>query len=242
MKSRLTIVFALIIAVMAFSGGPAYAAKAHLTAVDNGVAFRFYNGNSSGNVTVTIVSSGAGSNLVTNQTSATTIDGSGADPDTMAEFLADLAACTNDSGNATISVDSDASLDADSTDGELLDGTYTATPGTWASVYWDSSENEQLDCYIPPESNYGFTISHIIGNPQGTGPCTLSIYRNQVLIYQGVLEQPYDLASDNTVTALSNYIESLPLWVNVPIERGEGVFLRATRTTMTGGNIGFIAE
>ena len=236
MKILTTVV---ILAVAAFS---AQAARYHMVSADEGIAFRFYNGNGTGtNVSITIASGGASAaNLVTNGVVETTIDGSG-NTDTIAEFTVLVAAATNSAGNSTITIDKDCSLDADGTDGELLDGTYTATPGTWGEVLWDTSENEQLNLYVASGDNYGFTIRAIGGYPQGTGECVLSIYRKQVLAWQAVVDIPYGVATDNTATVLSNIIE-LPILVGVRVDQGEGVFIRATRTTMTGGTLGIVTE
>ena len=237
MKKILEITIALVATTLLVP-----AAAYHIGAADEGVALRVYNGDSSATLSILIGEAGAAAtNAVAIGAVSTAIDGSGAGADTITEFAAAIVACTNAAGNAVLTVDKDCALDADSTDGELLDGTYTAVAGAWLELLWDSSENEQLDVYIPPASNPGFVLQKIYGNPVGTGPLTWSIYRNQSLAMQGIVELSYALNTNDAATALSANIE-LPIDAGIYMKRGEGVFLRAVRTTMTGGNIGFTAD
>jgi hypothetical protein len=101
--------------------------------------------------------------------------------DTVAELRAALEACIYVSGTTTttpIVVDSQYSLTTDSTDGELLDGTYTLTNGTITSVMYDTSTALHYSL-----SARGGMLKSVAGDVGGTGDITLSIYSGGNLVW-----------------------------------------------------------
>jgi len=218
---------ALLVLLMAVPVA-SFAAENVIEIADTSPALRVYNGYTSGNVVIVIATGGASATMTnTVDSQDNVLDGSGATYDTITEIASFYGAMTNSSGVASVTVDKDCSLDADSTDGELLDGTYTATPGTWLEIPWDTSDVAFFSVY-KPISTYerGVYVSKITGVPGGTHNATVSAYVAQTLVYQT------GVASN---TAGSVFID---LDTNIPCTRGRGVFVRAARTTATTGSIG----
>jgi hypothetical protein len=212
---------------------------------DTSPAMRVKN-DSTATLSITIDTAGAGAaNYVVINDNTNTIDGSGS-IDTIAEFAAAIAACTNAAGSKLLVVDSNCALDADSTDGELLSGTYTAAAGKWLELPWDTSGHLSYDLYLPG-GQYGsgsYKISKIVGCPVGTGNVTLGIYQDGTLIAQQIYTSPVWKYSDATMTnGAADAVVNVDWAVNMRNLGGEAVIVRATRgTTATTGIIGAIIE
>ena len=221
---------------------------------DASPALRVYNG-SAGSLSVVITTNGAGDNLtVTVDSNANTIDGSGT-IDTIAELGAAIAADTNAGGEKLQLVDTSVSLSTDSTDGELLDGTYTAASGEWLMIPWDTSAALHYSASIQkaPQFKPGTMIDvskrwhvpgvvkNVYGDVAGTGNVTVSIYVNGTAKFSQVIPSPsYELGAGGTNVANNAvYLQDL----NIPeIAYGpqDSVLVRAARaTTATTGSIGF---
>jgi hypothetical protein len=228
----------MIIALIALTG-IVNAASIHYEAADSSPALRVYNGGTE-TLTINIYEAGAAAtNTVVIGSTSTTIDGSGT-TDTVAELAAAIVACTNSAGGTVLATDTDCSLGADSTDGELLSGTYTAAAGAWLEIPWDTSAALHYDVYIPDTAAGGIRtsvakIGTVYGNPVGTGNVTLSIYKGGTLAYQQLLPEVYAY-SNNTATV------ALPVKIDLPVG-SESILVRATRaTTATTGMIGITIE
>ena len=159
-------------------------------AQDKSVALRVKNGDTT-TLTIQVESAGAGNITVTVGGQANVIDGSGS-IDTIAEVAAAIAACTNTTLKKTLTVDANCALAADSTDAELMTATYTAAPGKWLELLWDTSAHLSYDLYLPG-GEYGsgsYKISKITGCPVGTGDVTLGIYQDGTLIGQQIYTSP----------------------------------------------------
>jgi len=179
-------------------------------------------------------------------TGVTPVDGSGA-TDTIAEFVAALEAATNASAYAVI--DDDCSLATDSTDGELLTGTYTATPGSYVVIPWDTSVALHFDTYTDSTDIGGgrYRVEKIMGAPGGTGGVTLSMYKNRTLVWgpktftSPEYVNPATWVDSGTNMYTNSFTAVNAVWldetVNVPITAKGRVFVRATRVTTatTGG-------
>jgi len=214
--------------MLALVGASLAGSKSVVEIADTSPALRFYNGFGTGTNVVIVIATGGAHAAMRNLVGAVpfVFDGSGS-TDTITEISSYYGSMTDAYGNAYITMDKDCSLDADSTDGELLDGTYTATPGNWAEILWDTSDVAFFSAYWPvSEFEGGVYVSRLFGAPGGTGNATISVYAAQTLLYQtGVIS--------NTLS--STFID---LDVVVPCTAGRGVFVRAARTTATTGSIG----
>jgi hypothetical protein len=237
-----------IIAMIALSGAVfAQTATIHYKGADQSPALRVYNGSTEA-LSIVIQTGGAGAaNTVAIGTTTNTVDGSG-DIDTIAEFAAAIVACTNAVGAKPLTVDADCSLGTDSTDGELLSGTYTAAAGKWLEIPWDTSECKFYSIYLPDNkvNTARFSkinIKSVFGTATGTGAGTLGIYLNGSLAWQKALPEPSALNPTNAaVTVLSNVLD-LPVDVNIPANVDQAVIVRLTRaTTATTGMIGVVTE
>lgn len=212
--------FSLIIAValVALSAG---AASLHTESADTSPALRIYNGYT-GTVSIAIVGAGAGStNLVTLDGHVNTIDGSGS-IDTIAEVVTALKACTNASGQIKLAVDSECSLSADSTDGELLDGVYSIAAGTWGEIPWDTSAALFYSVYLPSQTYDPYrtplTLKTAYGTVTGSGNVTLNVYLGGTLAWSKLL-----------VEGTANEVD-LPTSIDIPVRVGEALIVRAART------------
>ena len=220
---------------------------------DKSVAMRVKN-DSTATLSITIATGGASAaNYVVINSNTNTIDGSGS-IDTIAEFAAAIAACTNAAGSKPLTVDSACALAADSTDGELLDGTYTAAAGKWLELLWDTSAHLSYDLYLPG-GQYGsgsYKISKITGCPVGTGNVTLGIYQGGTLIAQQIYTSPVYVnpatllvggtnVSTNTMGVVD--VVNVDWAVDMRNLGGEAVIVRAARaTTATTGIISAVIE
>jgi len=247
------IIISAVIALFAAFG--AQAQTVHYNGTDDTVpAFKVYNGYTG---TLSMVVSGSGTQiLVTVDGLENTVDGSG-NTDTIAEIQAAIVAVTNTSGTASLVVDSSYSLSTDSTDGELLDGTYTAVAGAWASVPYDTSAAKFYQVAIPSRDPkfdrsgdeilagripaVSFNVKRAYGNPTGTGNATLKVYVDGTEKYSQVYPEGYVLGLGGT-NALNSVIE-VSEELDLPVGAQDSVIVRILRaSTAAGGNAGFIAE
>lgn len=241
----------LTLAVIAVAGF-VFGAELIYEAADGSAAIRVYN-NGSESVSITIASGGAGAaNTVVIGTTTNTIDGSGA-IDTVAELAAVIGACTNSAGSMVLIVDTDCAVSTDSTDGELLDGTYTAAAGAWAELLWDTSDTLSYDLYLQDESTAAWTktrrgfatIDKVYGNPLGTGDLTVSIYVGGTKVWEKLCVEP-DLisATNDAVIVVNNNIPELPLTdLGIPVPANKPALVRMKRaTTATTGHVGMCVE
>jgi len=247
----------IIAAILVCAATAALSQTVHYeSGADATAAFRIYNGYT-GNVVVVITTNGAGANMsATVDGNANTIDGSG-NTDTIAELAAAFAAVTNADGDAKLTLDTSVSLAADSTDGELLDGSYTGAPNAWLDIPWDTSAALFYQVALPKvpffdsdgdviaagdRGSVPFKVKKVFGNPTGTGNVTLTIYVDGTAKYSRIYESPvYMLGAGGTNVA------STTVWLNdapeIPVGSQSAVIVRAARaTTATTGNIGIIAE
>ena len=221
---------------------------------DTSVALRVKNGYSSGTLSITIATGGASAeNLVVIGTFTNTVDGSGT-IDTIAELAAAIVACTNAAGTASLVADTDSALAADSTDGELLDGTYTAAPGKWLELLWDTSTAKHYDLYLPGGA-YGhgaYKLAKVTACPGGTGSVTMGIYQSGTLIAQKVITSPVYVnpaellyGGTNVETNTMGIINDVNVdWdLNIRSIGAQPIIVRATRaSTATTGVISAIIE
>lgn len=236
MKKSITTIIALI----ALVASGVFAQSIHYEAADSSPAIRIYNGGTE-TVTIAIYSGGAAAtNSVTIGSTATAVDGSG-DTDTVAELAAAIIACTNSAGSTVLTADTDCvAATTESTDGELLDGTYTAAAGAWLEIPWDTSDVKFYSVYIPDAQAGGIRVSNsklktAYGNPTGTGNVTLSVYKGGALVYQQLMPEVYAY-SNNTATV------ALPVSIDIPVG-SESVLVKAERaTTATTGLLGIVLE
>lgn len=218
---------------------------------DKSVAMRVKNGYSA---TLTIVVTGSGTNFtVACDANTNTVDGAGA-TDTIAELAAAFVACTNAAGTKSLVCDTDCALSADSTDGELLDGTYTAAPGKFLELLWDTSAALHYDVYLPG-GVYGsgsYKLQKVTAYPGGTGNVTMGIYQGGVLIAQQVITSPVYVnaatyltggtnINTNTLGVVADVNIDWPL--NIRSVGAQAILIRASRaTTATSGVISAIIE
>lgn len=245
--------FSIIAVVLGLLGFNALAGTVHYEGADSSAAFRIWNGYT-GSVVVVITTNGAGNNMsVTVDGLANTVDGSGS-TDTIAELGAAIAAVTNTDGEAKLTVDTSVSLSTDSTDGELLDGTYTGAANAWLEIPWDTSACLFYQVAFPQSPIFDvngadqgrvpvpFTISKVQGFPTGTGNVTLSIYVDGSAQYSRVYTSPvYQLGAGGTNVADASVV--IDIAPGIPVGSQKSVIVRAARaTTATTGNLSIIAE
>jgi len=234
-----------LIVALGLIAGIASAQVVMSKAADKSVAMRVKN-DSTATLSITIATGGASAaNEVVINSNTNTIDGSGS-IDTIVEFAAAIAACTNAAGSKPLTVDSACALAADSTDGELLDGTYTAAAGKWLELLWDTSASLSYDLYLPG-GQYGsgsYKISKITGCPVGTGDVTLGIYQGGTLIAQQIYTSPIWKYSDATMTnGAADDVVNIDWAIDMRNLGGEAVIVRAARaTTATTGIISAVIE
>ena len=237
MKTKLIAVIATLLAtglVPAWGGS-----SIHSVAEDAAPAIQVYNGDPDETLTIAIYESGAAAtNTFTIGSTVNTLDGSGGS-DTVAEWVALINAYTNSAGLKVLTADGDLSLAADSTDAELLNGTYTAAPGRWVTLPWDTSVILHCDAGFrknsrPATTTPDYVLDHIYGALNGTGLLTVSVYIDRTLVYQntGVLPS----------TQYTNALQVLDLDMNIPVKSSQAMFVRATRaTTATTGPLSIVA-
>lgn len=235
-------IIAILSALFAFTG---FAASIHTEAADTSPAIRIYNGYT-GTVSIVITTNGAGNNMsVTLDGLANALDGSG-NTDTIAELAAAITACTNASGQIKLVSDTLCSLGADSTDGELLNGTYTATTGKWLEIPWDTSAALFYSVYVPGQkydsTRTQNTLKTAYGTVTGTGDVTLNVYLNGTLAWAKALPQTYALDTNGSPVAVSSAVD-LPVDIDIPVGASQSVLVRAVRaTTATTGMLGITVE
>jgi len=229
-----------LIAAIGLIAGIASAQVVMSKAQDKSVALRVKNGDTT-TLTLQVESAGAGNITVTVGGQANVIDGSGS-IDTIAEVAAAVAACTNTSLKKTLIVDANSALAADSTDAELLTATYTAAPGKWLELLWDTSAHLSYDIYLPG-GEYGsgsYTLKSIQACPVGTGNATVAIYQAGVLIAQKVITSPVYVNAATLLTGGTN-VNTNTLGVDATVNidwplgirslGGQAVIIRASRAS-----------
>lgn len=175
-----------------------------------------------------------------------------------------ILAVTNRSGTAGLVVDNNMSLDSDTLRTNLLDGTYTALPGKWLSLLWNTTNSHLMNVYIPKGGPFyerdgddiparrtpvKYVVKSVFGQPSGTGNVTLSAYQNRTnLVFLKTFQRPYYENAPNTATgdttSVVNQLVELDEDLGVVIGSQDSFFLRAERqTTSTApGLIGLYIE
>jgi len=171
--------------------------------------------------------------------------------DTITEVATSLSALTNASGTTSLTVNKEPSLNADSCDAELLDGTYTAAAGEWLELLWDTSTHLSLDLYFPSRTYQTGVSAYILKKvqalPTGTGNVTASIYKGGTLIASKVITSPIYVNPETLVAGGTNAVTNtygtvttvnLDWELDMPFTGKDAVIVRATRaTTLTSGVI-----
>ena len=219
------------------------ASNIHYESADGSAAIRFKNTGSE-LVTINIFDAGAAAtNTVVIGSTSNTIDGSGA-IDTVAEFSAAIAACTNSAGNNVLVMDTDCALSADSTDAELLTGAYTAAAKvggreTTGELLWDTSVCKFYSAYIADSQvdrkRSDVTVTTLSGNPIGTGDVTAGIYLDGTLVWEMLMPEVYAYSNDTATVAL-------PVDVSIPAGKNAVMVRYSRATTATTGMISINVE
>ena len=251
MKTKMFGLYGIAVALAAvfLVSGSVMAAQIISKVEDTSVALRVKNGY---DATLTIVVSGSGTNFtVACDANTNTIDGDVAGCDIISELDAAILACTNAAGEASLTINAEPSLAADSTDGEMLDGTYTAAPGKWLELLWDTSAHLSLDLYFPSRTYQTGVSAYILDKvqslPTGTGDVTASVYKNGTLIASKVITSPSYVLPETLLTGGTNIntntlgtvaTVNLDWELDMPFTGKDAVIVRATRaTTLTAGVI-----
>ena len=229
----------IALAVMFLMAVPSlWAAQIISKVEDTSVALRVKNGYDT-TLTIVIAGSGATDTTVSDGTTTNTLDTSG-DVDEISELATAIEGCTNATGDAELTVNQEPSLAADSIDGQLLDGTYTAAAGKWLELLWDTSECKFYSLYFPSRTyqtgTSRYTLEHVNGLPGGTGDLTMYVYQDRTLIASKFYTLPvYVLTADYAVNAAVSAV-SLDWELDFPFTGQDAVIVRATRgTTATTG-------
>lgn len=234
------------LAVMVLLAGQAVAGSIVSKAYDAGIALRVKN-SFTGDLSIVVATNGEHI-VITCDGNATTLT-AGTSYDTISELAAGIAACTNTSGEASLTVNAEPSLAADSTDEELLDGTYTAVSGKWLNLLWDTSAAKHYSVYLPSRTYQtgvgAYRVSRVVGEPTGTGDVTLSIYKAGTLVNRQVITSP--IYVPGTGGATNSYTADNTVnvdWdVGIPFGGDEAVIVRAARaTTATTGILGAVID
>ena len=251
MKTKMFGLYGIAVALASvfLVSGSVLAAQIISKVEDASVALRVKNGY---DATLTIVVTGAGTYLtVACDAHTNTVNGDVAACDIISELDAAILACTNAAGTASLTINAEPSLAADSTDGELLDGTYTAVSGAWLELLWDTSAHLSLDLYFPSRTYQTGVSAYILDKvqalPTGTGNVTASIYKDGTLIASKIIASPEyrqsTFLSGGTNAIVTNTYDTLTDvnidWeVDMPFSGKDAVIVRATRaTTLTTGVI-----
>jgi hypothetical protein len=235
-KNRTKILIAGLMALACANA--AYAASTIQSfAQDAGPAIQVYNGDADENLVVVVQTAGAGAaNTFTIGSTVNTLDGSGA-TDTVTEWVALINTYTNSGGFLVLEGRHDTSLAADSTDNELLSGTYTALPGRWVTLPWDTSvvagvsysngyRSNDAKATITPN----YILDHIYGSLGGTGALTLTVYLDEVQVYSKVVGSPGEP-------------ELLDIDLNIPVKPSQKLSVQAAfATSGTTGNIAIVTK
>jgi hypothetical protein len=126
----------------------------------------------------------------------------------------------------------------------LLNGTNTATPGNWGTIYWNTGVKKFYNVHLanrPLPTKY--KIGRITGIPAGTGNATVSVYLNGTLDYTKTYVEKYVLglvAATNVLDSVINIDETPNLYVGP----SQAAIVRVTRATTvtTNGLISVISE
>jgi len=251
MKTKMFGLYGIAVALASvfLVSGSVMAAQIISKVEDASVALRVKNGY---DTTLTIVVTGAGTNLtVACDAHTNTVNGDVAACDIISELDAAILACTNAAGTASLTINAEPSLAADSTDGELLDGTYTAAEGKWLELLWDTSAHLSLDLYFPSRTYQTGVSAYILDKvqalPTGTGDVTASVYKNGTLIASKVITSPSYVLPETLLTGGTNIntntlgtvaTVNLDWEVDMPFTGKDAVIIRAARaTTLTAGVI-----
>jgi hypothetical protein len=232
------------LAVMVLLAGQAVAGSIVSKAYDAGIALRVKN-SFTGDLSIVVATNGEHI-VITCDGNATTLT-AGTSYDTISELAAGIAACTNTSGDASLTVNAEPSLAADSTDEELLDGTYTAVSGKWLNLLWDTSAAKHYSVYLPSRTYQtgvgAYRLSRVVGEPTGTGNVTLSIYKGGTLINRKVITSPVYVIDSTTTNATADNTVNVDWDVGIPFGGDEAVIVRAARaTTATTGILGAVID
>lgn len=249
MNSKLNRYFGIVaaVAVAVLLGGLCNAAPIVSKVEDTSVAVRVLNGYT-GTLTWVVSGVAAVTNTITCDGLATArIFTNGAD--TMATVDAWAVACTNAAGKASLTVNTEPALAADTFG--LLPGTYTALPGAWLEVLWDTSVALHYDVYLPSRTYQtgvaAYKLASVLAAPGGTGNVTASIYKAGTLIARKTVVSPVYVnpatwldggtnVSTNSFTA--DAIVNLDWQLNLPFTGADAVIVRVARaTTATTGVI-----
>jgi hypothetical protein len=220
-------------------------------AQDKSVALRVKNGDTT-TLTIAVTNAGANNITITVGGQANVIDVSTITSNS--DLSAAIAACTNTSAKKTLTVDANPSLSTDVLCAKMLTGTYTAAPGKWLELLWDTSAHLAYDLYLPG-GEYGsgsYKISKITGCPVGTGNVTLGIYQGGTLIGQQIYTSPVYVnpatllvggtnVSTNTLGVVA--VVNVDWAIDMRNLGGQAVLIRAARaTTADAGIISAIIE
>ena len=234
------------LAVLAVMSGQAMAGSIIAKVADGSTALRVKN-SFAGDLSIVVATNGEHI-VVTCDGNATTLT-AGTSYDTIAELAAGIAACTNAAGTASLTVNAEPSLAADSTDDELLDGTYTAKSGQWLDLLWDTSAALHYDVYLPSRTYQtgvgAYRLSKVVGDPTGTGNVTLSIYKGGTLVNRQVITSPLYVPGSGGTTNSYTADDTVNVdWdVGIPFAGDEAVIVRAARaTTATTGILGAVID
>lgn len=166
----------LSLACLVVTVGTAFAVTE--VALDNGsVALRIRSLTSDTTV-FNVTSNGAGMNMTVTVGARTNVI-NGLISNTVATLKVALEGATNAAGNQVIACDSSCALSADSTDGELLAGSYTLTnQSAWTPVYFDSglAGNWGVD-------TIGGRLTYIWGVVEGSAGGSLTNQNSAVAVY-----------------------------------------------------------
>ena len=242
--------FIVIFLTMFFVSGSLWAGPVISKVEDTSVALRVFNGYT-GTVTAVVATNGEHI-VVTCDGNATTLT-AGSSYNTITLLAAGIEALTNAAGTASLTVDSNPSLLADSTDDELLDGTYTAVAGKWLELLWDTSACKFYSLYFPNRSDQTgvspYVLEKVQGLPGGTGDLTLSVYQARTLIASKFVTSPVYVLPGTLIwgTAATNTMGTVNAvtvdWdLDIPFSGQDAVIVRAERDTAgtTGVLSGFI--
>ena len=238
-----------IMAAMILVSGQVWAAQIISKVEDASVAMRVKNGYDT-TLTIVVASAGGAITGVVGGVDFTLTIGGGTN-DTITEVAASLSALTNTAGTTSLTVNKEPSLNADSCDAELLDGTYTAAEGKWLELLWDTSAHLSLDLYFPSRTYQTGVSAYILDKvqalPTGTGDVTASVYKNGTLIASKVITSPSYVLPETLLTGGTNIntntlstvaVVNLDWELDMPFTGKDAVIVRATRaTTLTAGVI-----
>ena len=247
---KITVAFVIVFFVLS---GSLMAAQIISKTNDAAIAFRVYNGYPTGVVTwVVKASTIAHTNLVGCQGHTNTyISTDALTNGTITLLVANGRLATNAAGTASLIIDADPSLSGDSVTNNLLAGSYSAQPGEWLDVLWDTDRCKFYSIYFPSRTYQAGAAAYVLervgGLPGGTGNVTASIYKSGVLINQKVIVSPtysQGLTANyaSVVTNVADNVVSLDWVLNMPFTGRDAVIVRAERATTatTGVLVGVI--